>query len=121
MARKKKAEAKPQPKPQPVTPVVEEPPETAETADVVRSFKQSEPVSFLAFMTQAQPVKTIDGNIVTVIRPDMNGPTGVSKIAPYGAYAKFVIDKNRNLMQVWVILPNKETPDFEIKNPFVFD
>lgn len=86
----------------------------------VKIKKSKSPIEYKSFMSSLFPMKVnkIDG-IIEIIRPDMHN-CQVEWLATYGSYAKIIIDKRKEVLNVWTLDPNKEDPDFRIVNGVFF-
>ena len=90
-----------------------------EKAAKVIKAKKSVPLK--EFMAKMHPMKVKkDDNIIEIFRPDMLG-CKVEGLAPYGAYAKIIVDKKKEVLNVWTLVIDKEEPDFRIVNGINFN
>jgi len=89
--------------------------------ETVRVKKAKKPVPYSEFMAKMFPMelKNIDDDITIIIRPDMAGCT-VEGLAPYGSYAKIVVDRKKEVLNVWTLEGDKENPNFRIVNGVIF-
>lgn len=92
--------------------------EEKEVAVRIKKAKKSIPLKdFLATMYPMKVNK--NDNTIEIFRPDMNG-CKVEGLAPYGSYAKIVVDKNKEVINVWTLIMEKKDPDFRIVNGINF-
>lgn len=83
------------------------------TTKVIKSKKA---VSYKDFMATIYPIsKMIQDDKLILIRPDMSG-CKVEGLAPYGSYAKIIIDKSKDAMYIWNIDPTRPEADKMIVN-----
>ena len=86
----------------------------------VKVKKAKTPVDHKEFMRTIFPIKVIKHDDSTeIIRPDMLG-CKVEGLSPYGSYAKIVVDKKKEVLNVWNLVGDKEEPDFRIVNGIKF-
>lgn len=88
----------------------------------IKIVKAKKSIDYKEFRSKIYPLKInqIDTNIIEIIRPDIIG-CEIEGLAPYGSYAKIVIDKNKEIFDVWILDPYKEDPDFKIANALTFN
>lgn len=92
--------------------------EKQETVKVKKAKKPVPLKEFLGLMYPMQVKKSDDE--IEIIRPDMLG-CKVEGLAPYGAYAKIIVDKKKEVLNVWTLVADKEEPDFRIVNGINFN
>ena len=94
--------------------------EEQKEAVAVRIKKAKKAVPFKEFMAKMYPMKVNKkDDIIEIIRPDMSG-CEVEGLAPYGSYAKIIVDKKKEVLNVWTLIMDKEEPDFRIVNGINF-
>lgn len=86
----------------------------------VKVKKSKNPVDYKVFMSNLFPMKLNERDgIIEIIRPDMNN-CKVEGLAPYGSYAKIIVDKKKEVLNVWSLDGEKSDPDFRIVNGLKF-
>lgn len=89
--------------------------------EAVKVKKAKNPVPLKEFLAKMYPLKLNKGDdLIEIIRPDMAGCT-VEGLSPYGSYAKIIVDKKKEVLNVWTLVIDKKEPDFRIANGISFN